>query len=302
MAEKLADDVSGQLTNEGLGHLIHEGFDPIVSSEEYTTKYGKELIECILDGNRDQTYEEFISKGKGIFVKFVGETINEMIDGFKEGESDCFKWIQANVENYHKTNTPENLQMLVKVKTTQNLMALKSAYEHYKLVVSQQNSAGKSVQNEDAEMEDAAEETPEVVRKRILAKYADAIARDKRSELVEQNPPSRAYSSTCSMTTNKELSKEEADISYKDYMVAKEKRLAALVPHEELAAAVKRNLCTGGGQKQMQVEEHMINSGQLPDDFVKAFLKMQLKCIKFRLSEDDDYQRATALDAPNRAD
>jgi hypothetical protein len=118
MAEKLADDVSGHLTNDGLGQLIHEGFDPIVSSEEYTTKYAKELIESILGGNRDQTYEEFISKGKGVFVRFVGETINEIVDGFKEGEADCFKWIQANVEKYHKANTPENLQMLVKVKTT----------------------------------------------------------------------------------------------------------------------------------------------------------------------------------------
>jgi len=44
---------------------------------------------------------------------------------------------------------------------------------------------------------------------------------------------------------------EEADISHKEYLVDKEKKLQALIPHEELAAAVKRNLCTGGGQKQM---------------------------------------------------
>jgi len=49
------------------------------------------------------------------------------------------------------------------------------------------------------------------------------------------------------MTQNKALSREEADISHKEYMVNKEKRMSALVPHEELAAAVKRNLCTGGG-------------------------------------------------------
>jgi len=54
----------------------------------------------------------------------------------------------------------------------------------------------------------------------------------------------------------------------------KEKRLNALVPHDELSAAIKRNLCTGGGLPQMKVEEKMGESGQLPDDFVKAFLKM----------------------------
>lgn len=57
MAEKLADEISNLLSNEGLEDLIHEGFDPIVSSEEYTTKFGKELIEKILGGDRDQTYE-----------------------------------------------------------------------------------------------------------------------------------------------------------------------------------------------------------------------------------------------------
>lgn len=82
-------------------------------------------------------------------------------------------------------------------------------------------------------------------------------------------------------------------------MLEKEKRLAALVPHEELASAIKRNLCTGGGLPQMKVEEKMGESGQLPDNFVKAFLKMQMKCIKFRLSEDDDYHKAIEPNAPN---
>jgi hypothetical protein len=43
----------------------------------------------------------------------------------------------------------------------------------------------------------------------------------------------------------------------------------------------------------------MTTSGQLPDEFVKAYLNMQLKCIKFRLSEDEDYQKATEPGAPN---
>jgi len=106
MAEKLADDVSSLLTNDGLQDLIHEGFDPIVSSEELTTKFAKELIETVLSSERGQTYEELLSKGKHIFVRFVGETITEIVDGFKEGEPDCFKWIQANIERYHSSNTP----------------------------------------------------------------------------------------------------------------------------------------------------------------------------------------------------
>jgi len=80
------------------------------------------------------------------------------------------------------------------------MMTLKSAYEHYKLVISQKGSAGTSLQQEDEEMQDD-KEKPEEIRKKILEKYKDILAKDKRNELVEQNPVSRAYSSTCSLTT-----------------------------------------------------------------------------------------------------
>jgi len=135
--------VQAHLSNEGLGDSIHEGFDPIVSSEDLITKFAKEMFDTILEENtKEQSYEEFVSRGKGIFVRFVGETISEISDGFQNGEQDCFKWIHANIERYHKANTPENLQMLVKVKTTQNLAAIQSAYEHYKKVMSQKNASG----------------------------------------------------------------------------------------------------------------------------------------------------------------
>ena len=86
------------------------------------------------------------------------------------------------------------------------MTALKSAYEHYKLVVSQKKAAGESLQQEDdEEMEDAKDAGPtlEEIRQKILDKYKEVLQKDKRSTLVEQNPPSRAYSSTCSLTTSK---------------------------------------------------------------------------------------------------
>jgi len=32
--------------------------------------------------------------------------MTEIIDGFKEGEEDCYKWIMANIEKYHSAQTP----------------------------------------------------------------------------------------------------------------------------------------------------------------------------------------------------
>lgn len=81
------------------------------------------------------------------------------------------------------------------------MAALKSAYEHYKLVISQKGSASNSVQQEDEEMQEVDQNGPEEIRKKILEKYNAILTKDKRNENVEQNPVSRAYSSTCSLTT-----------------------------------------------------------------------------------------------------
>ena len=55
--------------------------------------------------------------------------------------------------------------MIANMKTNQQMNALKSAYEHYKKVMHPSNK------KDDAEMDDQSQETPEAIRKRILAKY-----------------------------------------------------------------------------------------------------------------------------------
>jgi hypothetical protein len=52
----------------------------------------------------------------------------------------------------------------------------------------------------------------------------------------------------------------------------------------------------------MKVEETMGKENKLPNELVQAYFDMQKKCIKFRLSEDNDYKLAIAPEAPNPKD
>ena len=256
----------------------------------------------MLKGSPDLKYDDFLQLVKGIFVKFVGECLTDLCDGFKEGEVDCFKWIESNIRAYHTKHTPPNLQMLVNVKANQNMAAIKRAYEEYKA-----SSAEVTAPTADAEMDgDDSEkgESAEERRAKFLAKHKAMLDGDqaKAEAMDEQNPPSRAYSSTCSLTTQKTLAKDEADISRKAFMLESQKRLQALSAEMELRNAIKRNLCTAGSLPQMKVEETMGKEDKLPNELVQAYFDMQKKCIKFRLSEDNDYKLATAPGAPNPTD
>jgi hypothetical protein len=47
------------------------------------------------------------------------------------------------------------------------------------------------------------------------------------------------------------------------------------------------------------VEEQLSKVGEIPEELVEAYIKMQRNLIKFRLANDDDYKRSRHPDAPN---
>jgi hypothetical protein len=64
--------------------------------------------------------------------------------------------------------------------------------------------------------------------------------------------------------------------------------------------AVRKSLITQGGFPQKKVEEIMKDEPAMPDELVKAFIKMQKASIKFRLADDADYQKAVLPGALNK--
>jgi hypothetical protein len=106
----------------------------------------------------------------------------------------------------------------------------------------------------------------------------------------DQNPHSRAYNATCSFTKNKTLTKEEERRSVQGYHADKSKKLQQLKPMDELKELARKNLITGGGFPQAKVDDLFSAGVTMKPELVQAFLDMQKACVKFRLSEDADFE------------
>ena len=60
----------------------------------------------------------------------------------------------------------------------------------------------------------------------------------------------------------------------------------------EVRNVIRKNLITGGGFPQAKVEELIAKIPTIPPELVQAYLDLQKSAIKYRLSEDDDYEHA----------
>ena len=61
----------------------------------------------------------------------------------------------------------------------------------------------------------------------------------------------------------------------------------------------RKNLIVGGGFPQAKVDELFNKGVTMSPELVSAYFDMQKAAIKFRLSEDSDYEAATKDNAPN---
>jgi hypothetical protein len=133
-------------------------------------------------------------------------------------------------------------------------------------------------------------------RREVMLKFKAIIEADKvRMEDMEeeQKPLSRAYLSISSFTKGKTLSKDEEKITKADgYHADKNKKLSTMQGESEVRNIIRKNLITGGGFPQAKVEEVLSRVPTIPKELVQAYLDLQKSAIKYRLSEDEDYQKA----------
>lgn len=138
-----------------------------------------------------------------------------------------------------------------------------------------------------------------------MQKYGGILAADQarmREDEPEQNAHSRAYASTCSFSKQKTLTLEEEKQTVQGYHADKDKRLAELQGATVLKELARKNLITGGGFPQAKVDGLFAEGVTMSPDLVGAFLEMQRAAIKFRLSEDSDFEAAVQPGAPNSAE
>lgn len=131
MAEQLTKEGLALLSNEEVKTKLHEEFDPIASIEDTLIKNGKIIIDMILSGPRERGFEEFKNSFKGVMVDFVGMAVQELQDGFVDGEEDVFAWVKANVMRYNMIGKAPGDSMMAHIKTAQQVAMAKSAWAEW---------------------------------------------------------------------------------------------------------------------------------------------------------------------------
>lgn len=97
LAKMLAASVTDKLQTEKVQESIHEGFDPILNINELLVEHGKRGIEAVYEGGRDQPFATFFAKFKETGVDALGKVMEEVEEGFVNGEEDVWAFVEYNL-------------------------------------------------------------------------------------------------------------------------------------------------------------------------------------------------------------
>ena len=111
--------------------LIHEGFDPIMCMEDIIAKYAKQTIRSVMSAPRERTFAELHAPLRSIMENFAGESVEDLEDGFINGQEDMWKWVESNIQAYNVACAPPNMAMMANMKSQQQFNMLKNQYVKY---------------------------------------------------------------------------------------------------------------------------------------------------------------------------
>ena len=197
--KELVDTESEQLkamfnVPEEIKSHIHEGFEPLLVSEEVIDNHFVRIIDLILDfDSANSTDANFIEEMKDALSFLIGEWIEELEDGFHNGMQDVVIFFRENLKRVVEQAVGPEMGMMVAMMGTDSIMKfITKSYSHYKEKKAQLRAAAKerdekkkSTQaaqgqpREDVAMADAQEEEKEVSaetrKERFLAKWGKVI-------------------------------------------------------------------------------------------------------------------------------
>lgn len=139
LSEMIADSIAEKLKTEGVQDKIHEGFDPVMNIREQLVLFGKEAIEKIYEGGENQPFADFFAAMKKISVQAIGHIVEEIEDGFVDGEDDVWKFVEYNIMEQNKASAPPlppgappgMADGMIKMKSQQQVMMIRKAYDQY---------------------------------------------------------------------------------------------------------------------------------------------------------------------------
>ena len=288
---------------------VHEGFDPILVSEDVVDTHLTRILDVILDFDDTQSDAIFIEEMKDALAYFIGEWIEELQDGFMNGMQDVVVFFRENFKILIAQGAGPEMGMMVSAMGTDTLMQyVTKAYARYREKKTQIHAAAKAkaqqkkngesqtpVAHEDVKMEDDQEEeqkneTPEQKRQRFLSKWDKVIAEDvevmSSQPLIQQRPLSRAYLSLCpsNRSSNKQVQDEKN--SANDYFASAQKENFQEI---HVKQAIIANLMKAGFPQQ-KVDEVMGNVEHLPESLVQSYYDMLREDLTQRVQNDQDYQ------------
>lgn len=112
-AEHLYETIARDLSTEGVAEMVHEGFDPTVAAQEPLVNAAVSVTEAILVADRS-SWMAFADVLSPLGRKCVGETVDELKDGFTNGVDGVFAWFQANATRHYMKTLPQ-VQAMMKV-------------------------------------------------------------------------------------------------------------------------------------------------------------------------------------------
>ena len=217
---------------------IHEGFEPLLVSEEVVDTHFGRVLDVILDFDSSKSDAQFIEEMKDALAHFVGEWIEELEDGFHNGMQDVVIFFRENFKTVIEAAAGPDMGMMVAMMGTDTIMNyVTKCYTRYRERKVQlravakereqrkkQGGATQAASKDDVAMKDHTsssqeeekkDESPEAKRKRFLGKWESVIASDVETmaeEDTQQRPLSRAYLSLCpaNRSTNKQVQDEKA--------------------------------------------------------------------------------------------
>ena len=89
---------------------------PAVCCEDIFLKSAKLAMKEVLSRPNETDFKAFADPLKLIIQNTVGEIMEELEDGFKNGQEDVWKWVHYNFSNYNTAQVPPNMAMMANMK------------------------------------------------------------------------------------------------------------------------------------------------------------------------------------------
>jgi hypothetical protein len=122
-----------EVPEEIMSH-IHEGFEPLLVSEEVIDNHFVRIIDLILDfDSANSTDANFIEEMKDALSFLIGEWIEELEDGFHNGMQDVVIFFRENLKRVVQQAVGPEMGMMVAMMGTDSIMKfVTKSYSHYK--------------------------------------------------------------------------------------------------------------------------------------------------------------------------